>query len=144
MGDGVQAAKAGILEIGDVFVVNKADREGAQPLVRDLRTMVGLAERAAGDWRPPVLTTVASEGTGVAERLGALDRFREHQAATGADAARRLGRARREVEALALAGLRQRLRAEQGPALDALGRGVRDGDLDPYAAAEQLLRRLAR
>ena len=144
MGDGVQAAKAGILEIGDLFVVNKADREGAQPLVRDLRTMVGLAERAAGDWKPPVLTTVASEGTGVAELLDALDRFRSHQAATGADAARRLGRARGEVEALALAGLRQRLRAEQGPTLDALGRDVRDGDLDPYAAAAELLRRLAR
>jgi LAO/AO transport system kinase len=85
---------------------------------------------------------VASEGTGVAELLGALDRFRDHQASTGADAARRLGRARREVEALALAALRQRLRLDLGEALDALGVGVRDGDLDPYAAAQQLLRRL--
>lgn len=144
MGDGVQAAKAGILEIGDVFVVNKADRDGAQPLVRDLRAMVGLAAREAGEWRPPVLTTVASEGTGTAELLDALDRFREHQATTGAGAARRLDRARREVEALALAGLRQRLRAQQGAALEALGQAVRDGDLDPYAAAEQLLRRVVR
>jgi LAO/AO transport system kinase len=142
MGDGVQAAKAGILEIGDVFVVNKADRDGAQPLVRDLRSMVALTERPTGAWKPPVLTTVASEGTGVDELLDAVDRFRAHQAATGGDAHRRLGRARREVEGLALAGLRRRLREEQGEALDGLGQSVRDGDLDPYAAAEQLLRRL--
>jgi LAO/AO transport system kinase len=142
MGDGVQAAKAGILEIGDVFVVNKADRDGTQPLVRDLRSMVALAERPPGAWKPPVLTTVASDGTGIEELLATVDRFRAHQEADGGIGRRRLGRARREVEALALAALRRRLREQQSATLDELGRAVRDGDLDPYAAAEALLRRL--
>jgi LAO/AO transport system kinase len=142
MGDGVQAAKAGILEIGDVFVVNKADRDGTQPLVRDLRSMVALAERPPGAWKPPVLTTVASDGTGIEELLATVDRFRAHQEAEGGIGRRRLSRARREVEALALAVLRRRLREQQAATLDELGRAVRDGDLDPYAAAEALLRRL--
>jgi LAO/AO transport system kinase len=142
MGDGVQAAKAGILEIGDIFVVNKADREGTQPLVRDLRSMVALAEHPVGAWKPPVLTTVASEGTGIEELLAAVDRFRAHQELTGGTGLRRLGRARREVEALALAVLRRRLREQQADVLDELGRDVRDGRLDPYAAAAALLGRL--
>jgi LAO/AO transport system kinase len=142
MGDGVQAAKAGILEIGDVFVVNKADRDGAQPLVRELRSMVALSERAPQEWQPPVLTTVASEGTGVPGLLEALDRFRAHQTASGEQARRRLERARREVEGLALATLRDRLRQQGSAALDALGVAVRDGATDPYAAAAELLRRV--
>ena len=59
MGDGIQAAKAGILEIGDIFVVNKSDRD-AQALVRDLRTMIALADRGPQDWKPPIVTIVAS------------------------------------------------------------------------------------
>jgi LAO/AO transport system kinase len=142
MGDGVQAAKAGILEIGDLFVVNKADRDGAQPLVRDLRAMVALSTRGPAAWKPPVLTTVASEGTGVAELLAAVDRFREHQQTSGDQARRRLLRARGEVEGLALEALSRRLRGQNAAALDELGRAVRDGDTDPYAAAAELLRRL--
>jgi LAO/AO transport system kinase len=138
----VQAAKAGILEIGDVFVVNKADRDGTQPLVRDLRSMVALSERRAGSWKPPVLTTVASDGTGIEELLATVDRFRAHQQDNGGIAERRLGRARREVEAVALTALRRRLREQQAETLDELGRAVRDGKLDPYAAAEVLLQRL--
>nr|WP_210059296.1 methylmalonyl Co-A mutase-associated GTPase MeaB [Microlunatus capsulatus] len=141
MGDGVQAAKAGILEIGDLFVVNKADRDGAQPLVRELRSMVGLADRPPGAWKPPVLTTVASEGTGVPELLDALDRFRVAQAASGDQARRRLQRSRREVEGLALATLAGRLRREGSAALDDLAAAVRDGGTDPYAAAAALLAR---
>ncbi|GAA1436636.1 methylmalonyl Co-A mutase-associated GTPase MeaB [Microlunatus lacustris] len=143
MGDGVQAAKAGILEIGDLFVVNKADRDGTSPLVRELRNMIALSERTADAWKPPVLTTVASEGTGVPEMLVALDRFRAHQVASGDQARRRLERARREVEGLALAALRDRLRRQGAAALDALGAAVRDGSTDPYAAAAELLRRLS-
>ena len=61
MGDGIQAAKAGILEIGDIFVVNKSDRDGAQALVRELRTMIALAQRGPQDWKPPIVLTVAHE-----------------------------------------------------------------------------------
>ena len=142
MGDGVQAAKAGILEIGDVFVVNKADRDGAQPLVRDLRSMVALADRPDGAWKPPVLTTVASEGTGIDALLETVDRFRSQQEAGGEIGRRRLARARREVEGLAMAVLRRRLAEQQDATLDELGGAVRDGSLDPYAAAEVLLSRL--
>ena len=66
MGDGVQAAKAGILEIGDVFVVNKADRDGADATVRDLRHMISLGDRTEpGLWRPPVVKTIAAQKVGV-------------------------------------------------------------------------------
>jgi LAO/AO transport system kinase len=142
MGDGVQAAKAGVLEIGDVFVVNKADRDGAQPLVRELRSMLALGERSADAWLPPVLTTVASEGAGVAELVEVLVRFRAAQTASGDQARRRLDRARREVEGLALATLRDRLRSQGAGALAELAEAVRDGSTDPYAAGAELLRRL--
>src|SRR6187431_1203419 len=69
MGDGIQAAKAGILEIGDVYAVNKADRDGADRTRRELRTMLTMAERRGGAWRPPVLQTVASTGQGIDELL---------------------------------------------------------------------------
>src|ERR1019366_9555476 len=74
MGDGVQAAKAGILEIGDIFIVNKADRDGADATVRDLRHMISLGDRTAPDlWRPPVLKTVAARGDGIDEVMAAID-----------------------------------------------------------------------
>ena len=142
MGDGVQAAKAGVLEVGDLFLVNKADRDGASALVRDLRSMVALTPRAAQDWRPPVLTAVATEGTGVAELLVALDGFRAHQQDTGATEHRRRERARRELVGLALATLRERLEGEAGLALEQLAEAVRVGELDPYTAAATLVRRL--
>lgn len=142
MGDGVQAAKAGVLEVGDLFVVNKADRDGAQALVRDLRTMVAMTPRTVQDWKPPVLTAVATEGTGVAELLAALERFRAHQQDSGATTRRRRERARRELVGLALAALGLRLEAETGPVLAELAEAVRAGELDPYAAADTLVRRL--
>ena len=142
MGDGVQAAKAGVLEIGDLFLVNKADRDGAQALVRDLRAMVALTPREPQDWQPPVLTAVASEGTGVAELLAALDRFRSHQHDSGAAERRRHDRARRELVGLALAAVQARLESPLGVDLDGLAASVQAGRLDPYAAAEELLRRL--
>src|SRR5690242_823019 len=83
MGDGIQAAKAGILEVGDLFVVNKADRDGAQSVVRDLRTMVAMADRKPHDWKPPVLTAVASAGTGIAELLASVEKFLAHERANG-------------------------------------------------------------
>ena len=96
MGDGIQAAKAGILEIGDVYVVNKADRDGADQVRRDLRTMLALAERPEGAWRPPVVKTVASTGEGIDEVVGG-DRPapRVARASPASSARRRTVRARR-------------------------------------------------
>ncbi len=141
MGDGIQAAKAGILEVGDIFVVNKSDRDGAQALVRDLRTMIALAERAAEDWKPPIVSTVAYEGTGIAELCSTIARFQQAQRATGRDGLRRLARARSEVEGLALAHLRAQSRLSDLAQLDGLAAQVSRGELDPYSAAEQLLDR---
>ena len=76
MGDGIQAAKAGILEIGDIFVVNKSDRDGAQALIRELADMIALGERPAGAWKPPIVSTVATRAAGIGELLDRIDQFR--------------------------------------------------------------------
>jgi LAO/AO transport system kinase len=139
MGDGVQAAKAGVLEIGDVFGVNKADRDGTQALVRELRTMIAMADRPAQAWRPPIVRTVAATEDGIADLAAALDGHRAHAEADGSWQRRRLDRARTEVEALAMAYLRRRVRLRRGQELDHLAAAVRDGELDAYTAAEKVL-----
>jgi LAO/AO transport system kinase len=141
MGDGIQAAKAGILEIGDVFVVNKADRDGADATARELGHMLALGEsRAPGDWRPPILKTVAARAEGVDEFVEALEKHLAWLTASGQLAERRRYRAATEVEGIALAALRARigdLRGDQR--LSALAARVVDGALDPYAAADELI-----
>jgi LAO/AO transport system kinase len=140
MGDGIQAAKAGILEVGDIYAVNKADREGADRTRRELRSMLAMADRREGDWRPPVLQTVASTGTGIDELLGEVDRHLVWLEGSGELARRRTERARREVEAIALAALRERWGSAGGGAdLEALATRVVAGELDPYAAADALV-----
>lgn len=134
-GDAVQAAKAGILEIGDVFVVNKADRPGVEQTVADLRQMLSMgAERA---WRPPVVTTVASEGTGVAELVTAIVSHRDHLLAGDGSGAVSVARRRYELEVALMEGFRRRaIAAMDGGDIVA---GVESGEIDPWSAAEQLL-----
>ena len=145
MGDGIQAAKAGILEIGDVYVVNKADREGADRLRRELRSMLSLAERPAGAWRPPIVRTVAHRGEGIAELAAAVDEHHAWLTATGELARRRTRRARAEVEAIAVAALRSRWGQVHGTAGVAdLAAAVAAGRTDPYTAADRLLETLER
>jgi len=139
MGDGIQAAKAGILEIGDIFVVNKSDRDGAQALIRDLRTMIALADRGPRDWKPPIVSTAAYEHRGIDELLHAVDRFRTFQIDTGRGQERRTARARREVESIAFATLRAEFRVNGAAGLDDLAEAVSRGELDPYAAADRLV-----
>ncbi|MFK0042776.1 methylmalonyl Co-A mutase-associated GTPase MeaB [Streptomyces sp. NPDC090741] len=141
MGDGIQAAKAGILEIGDVYVVNKADRDGADATARELNHMLGLGEsRGAGDWRPPIVKTVAARGTGIDELVEALEKHRAWMDERGVLAERRTARAAREVETIAVTTLRARMADVRGDAhLDALAARVAAGELDPYAAADTLL-----
>jgi LAO/AO transport system kinase len=140
LGDGVQAAKAGILEIGDVFVVNKADREGAHALLRELRGMISLGQRPPGAWRPSVLTTVATEGEGLDALADQLVAFADHAVRTGTWSARRLARAQHEIATLALGLLRARMSFDGADRLTGLAQRVRDGGLDPFSAAEELLR----
>src|SRR6476660_9016927 len=110
MGDGIQAAKAGILEIGDVFVVNKADRDGADATVRDIRHMISLGDRSEpGLWRPPVVKTVAARGEGVDEVMEAIDKHYAWMESSGVLRERRVRRAGDEIESIALQALRQRM-----------------------------------
>lgn len=139
MGDGVQAAKAGILEIGDVFVVNKSDRDGAQALVRELRGMIALGERDPAGWRPPIVATVAHRGEGIDDLLARVEEFRVAQQAGGGWTTRRVARARREVEGLALARLRAELALDPVVDLGGLAAAVSRGEVDAYAAAESVL-----
>jgi LAO/AO transport system kinase len=137
MGDGVQAAKAGILEVADVFVVNKADRDGAARAARELRHMIGLGERGA--WTVPVLRTVASQGEGIAELLAALDAHRSWSDASGERERRRTARVQAEIEAIALERLRARIADVRGQAaLSDLAKRVVTGELDAYTAADEL------
>ncbi|HEX3297956.1 MAG TPA: methylmalonyl Co-A mutase-associated GTPase MeaB [Nocardioides sp.] len=143
MGDGIQAAKAGILEIGDVYVINKADRDGADTLRRELRSMLALAERAEGDWRPPILKTVASTNDGLDAVATEIDRHHDWLESSGELAVRRTRRARDEIEAIALTALRARWGDVHGRSeLDDLAQQVAAGESDPYAAAETLLAEL--
>ena len=140
MGDGVQAAKAGILEIGDVYVVNKADRDGAEQVRRDLRNMIALAERDDEAWRPPIVLTVAQTGQGVDDLVEAVDGHRAWMEGSGELERRRVRRARDEIEAIAVTALRARwgdvhARTE----LDDLAEQVAAGKSDPYRAADALL-----
>lgn len=145
MGDGIQAAKAGILEIGDLFVVNKADREGADATVRDIRHMISLGDRTEpGLWRPPVVKTVAARGQGIDEVMEALDKHVAWMEATGALRQRRVRRAGDEIESIALQQLRARMGdLRHGNGVDELAAAVVDGKTDPYAAADQVVAALA-
>ena len=140
MGDAIQAAKAGILEIGDVYVVNKADRDGADGVRRDLRNMLALADRADGSWQPPIVQTVAQTGQGVDEVVAKIEAHRTWMESSGELDRRRARRARDEIEAIAVTALRERwgdvhARTE----LDDLAAQVVEGSSDPYHAADQLL-----
>jgi len=140
-GDAVQVAKAGILEVADLFVVNKADKEGADLVARDLRQMLHLGE--ARPWSVPVVKAVAERGDGIDELVERIAAHGDHLAASGELAERRRRRAAREVEEIVLADLRAELgELGRGEALDKLAELVATGELGPYAAADQLLGRV--
>ncbi len=136
-GDAVQAGKAGLLEIGDVFVVNKADRAGADATIRDLRGMLDLSRR--GSWVPPVLATVATDGTGVGSLAAEIRAHGEHLEASSELGERRERRVRDEVRGLLVEQLSRDADAYcRGPAFDTVVERVAAGGLDPYTAATQL------
>ncbi|MBX6387609.1 MAG: methylmalonyl Co-A mutase-associated GTPase MeaB [Frankia sp.] len=143
LGDGIQAAKAGILEIADVLVVNKADRPGADETYRDLVAGARNSTRG-GDWRPPVIRTVATDTSGVDKLVEAIAEHRAWLVASGELTRRRVRRAADEIERLALAALRARVGdPRRGPVLDDLAARVAAGRLDPWAAADELVAPLA-
>ena len=138
-GDGVQALKAGVMEIADLFVVNKADHEGADRAVAEIEAMLGLNEYGPDDWRPPVLQTRATDGVGVDDVLDTVDRFR----ARGGDTAERRRRARVSGRVRQLVSDRFLEHAEhrvlEPGVFDRLVDRVVGAELDPYTAADELL-----
>ena len=156
MGDGIQAAKAGILEIGDLFVVNKADREGAQTTARDLRQMISLAtsqqnptsqqnataeaDGSVAAWTPPVLTAIASTDTGIDDIVAAIADHRAWALDHGELDRRRLARAREEVVATAVGMVRSRIEdASSMSAFEDSVSAVAHGEADVHGAAEALV-----
>jgi LAO/AO transport system kinase len=140
-GDEVQALKAGIMEIADIFVVNKAEREGADRTVASIEAMLSLHAFGEGEWRPPIMKTEATAGTGVAELLDMIDRFRAHTAKERGS--RRRARAHWRVRELL--GQRFLTHVEQhvlapGEFEQTLER-IAARELDPYTAVEGILSR---
>jgi LAO/AO transport system kinase len=140
MGDSIQAAKAGILEIADILVVNKSDRPGAQESVRDLRTMLAMGHWAAGQWKPPIVSTVASSGQGIDDLMARIEAHWSWLGSSAELVARRRARAREEVAAIAIAVMRERMGGLPGDSrLDDLAGRVAAGEIDPYSAADELV-----
>jgi LAO/AO transport system kinase len=140
-GDEVQALKAGIMEIADIFVVNKMDRDGADRLVQSIAAMLALHQYGARDWRPPIVKTEATAGTGVAELLEEIGRFRAHAAATQAARVR----ARQEYRLRDLLSHQFMQRVEAAVPHEELQRiidGVAERKVDPYSAAAQIMGRV--
>ena len=129
-GDSIQADKAGILEIGDIFVINKADRPDVAGTRRTLSAMLELGKRGA--WVPPIIETVATEDDGILEMIDALDRHRRHLTVSDEGAHRRRKRVRSYVERAYTARAKKRL---NGPAVDRIIDRVMTGSLDPWQAA---------
>ncbi len=138
-GDDVQAIKAGIMEIADIFVVNKADREGADRLVSAVEANLALHPYGPGEWRPPILKTVASTGEGIAELDAAIDTFRAHGEAQ--QAARRRTRSAYRLRELVSQRFMAHLERSvlQAGEFDAVVDQIAARTLDPYSAATDLL-----
>ena len=137
-GDAIQANKAGLMEIADIFVINKSDRPGAGDTARDLEQMLSLSTPTA--WRPPIVRTVGLDGTGAPELLDAIREHRAHLESTGELEVRRAERTRSELVRLVSAELSLRARsALTHDAFDALVARVQSRELDPWTATDQLL-----
>ncbi len=140
-GDAIQANKAGLLEIADLFVINKADRPGARETRRDLELMLDLTE--LGPWRPPIVETVASTGHGVEGLWSTIGQHRAHQIEHGTLALQRRERLEREFRQILVARLSEQADAVvAGGGVDDISGAMLDGRLDPYQAADRVLARL--
>jgi GTPase len=140
-GDEVQALKAGIMEIADIFVVNKADRDGADRLVSAVEANLALHNYGGGDWRPPIVKTIATSGAGVAELLATVAQFRAHSAQT--QAVRRRTRSEYRLRELVAQRFMDRLERDvlaKGELASIVER-IAAREVDPYSAASELLAR---
>lgn len=141
MGDDIQAIKAGIMEIGDIFVINKADRDGVNSTEKELQALLSLAERD-DSWQPPIVKTIAIESSGIEELATAIESYREFHLRTKSGAGRRRAMARWRILEL----LRERLvaqtleSADASEKLDQLAGEVASRQRDPYSAVEEIIK----
>jgi LAO/AO transport system kinase len=136
MGDAVQAAKAGLMEIADVYVINKADRPGSKDMVRELRNMLQMSH---AEWKPPIVETVAIKSEGIDELWEAVEKHRSYQEEHGLLDERRRRRIVHELKEIVAERQRMRLETECAQLLDDLATQVIARDIDPYTAADRLL-----
>ncbi|HJU54559.1 MAG TPA: methylmalonyl Co-A mutase-associated GTPase MeaB [Pyrinomonadaceae bacterium] len=141
MGDDIQAIKAGIMEIGDIFVINKADREGVLRTEKELEALLSLAMRPDA-WQPPIVKTVATENKGVSDLVEAIESYREFQQKAEASLERRESIARWRILELLREQLLARTLSGDGASekLDSLASEVAAKRRDPYSAVEEILK----
>jgi LAO/AO transport system kinase len=140
MGDSVQIIKAGLMEIADLFLINKADRDGALPLEKDLLSLLSLAEYSAHQWRPRIIKTVATTGVGIAEAIGAVDEHGLWLDSSPEGAARRLKVIRQNILALSSEWLTQRMVERVGPLLDSLAQRCLAREITHLEGAKTVVR----
>jgi LAO/AO transport system kinase len=138
-GDAVQTAKAGLMEIADVFVVNKADRPGAKETVRELRQMLEMTDAS---WKPDVVETSAVKDEGIDDLWAAIEKHRAYQEEKGLLDARRRRRVEREIREIVAERMRRRIDAQAHGLLEDLTDRVATRELDPYEAADRLISQL--
>ena len=145
MGDDVQTIKAGIMEIADIFVINKSDREGAERVEREIRAMQALAQRH-DNWIPPIVKTVASEGTGVPDLVAAINKYREHQQESNQAKARRIANWRGRIAEMLRDALFQRVLSHYlSDSLAArYAAEVAEHKRDPYSLIEKIVDELGK
>ena len=141
-GDGVQAAKAGILEIADIYVVNKADRDGAEGVVRELRSMIGLGSNSQASWTPEIVTTTATTGQGLADLVLAISKHHDWAVASGDRALRSVERAKLNLRRAVLDSITELMDAN-ATALNSLSAQVASGEISTESAVKEILRDLS-
>ena len=141
-GDGVQAAKAGILEIADIYVVNKADRDGAEGVVRELRSMIGLGSNSQASWTPEIVTTTATTGQGLADLVLAISKHHDWAVASGDRALRSVERAKLNLRRAVLDSIAE-LMDVNAAALNSLSAQVASGEISTESAVKEILRDLS-
>ncbi|MCB9030253.1 MAG: methylmalonyl Co-A mutase-associated GTPase MeaB [Deltaproteobacteria bacterium] len=139
MGDGVQAIKAGILEIADVFVINKADREGADALHKDIRVLLGLGDHDQEAWMPPIVKTVATKAEGIGELIEAGNSHREWLTTSGRGAERRLMMMKEHIIKTAHDILGEKIILDHGKELEKSAKDCIERKVDPFSVAQKLL-----
>jgi LAO/AO transport system kinase len=138
-GDAVQAAKAGLMEIADIYVINKADRPGAKDTHRELKNLIQMSD---ADWKPEIVETVAIKNEGIDDLWNAVEKHRAYQEEKGLLEARRKRRIARELKEIVAERYRQRVEDETAALLDELVNEVAGRRMDPYSAADRLIESL--